>query len=557
MEHDPYSQICTDINTQLFRRLERSGDVRHQFAPKGTSAAVLHNKNLKHWFQALGDSDVDLTAVDFIQRIYDRDLHNFLAIIIFANCSQQAAKQFVKKVVAANHWPVHYDEGRILSELPASIPQLEYLFASDFIAHKFHSNQAFFCTVDIRRREEVRIEHPETQRLPYLSEQPLAEGSFGKVFKVRIAKGHFFDPNSTTHANYNTEPLEVARKDYVVTEEFRAEDERDVMEKILNSTSRQCENILESFGSLNISGSTYSLFMPLAICDLRAYIMEHRTTKPSSLEAKAGFILCAVGLANGLSFLHNDIKTTELEELVCYHMDLKPDNILIFRERGRYIWKLSDFGMARIKIRRRYGQNEEERNFNSWFVRRLKPSREPSVEGTLNRRGEGTYLAPESMSANAAMTASSDVWSLGCVLSVLFAYLEDGRDGVTLYQATRMKYKRADGYDRFFVATTSFMPNKLHPVVEKWHDSLIKSARGRSSREGDAISHALNGLEDFIFKVNPESRKRAKDVVKLLEETYKIAMRLEETSISKNKNADKSIRNLWKSTTEKLRHDRG
>ncbi|KXJ91907.1 kinase-like domain-containing protein [Microdochium bolleyi] len=293
--------------------------------------------------------------------------------------------------------------------------------------------------------------------------------------------------------------------------------------------------------------------MPLAICDLRTYMMDLHKTHPSTLEAKARFIQSAVGLAEGLSFLHNDIKT-ELEDLVCYHMDLKPDNILIFFEKGRYIWKLSDFGMARIKIRRRTGQHrEEEKDFNSWFERRVRPQKEPSTDGTINRRGEGTYLAPESMSANPIMNTSSDVWSLGCVLSVFFTYLDSGHEGIVAYQKTRMRHSQANGFDRFFLATSSFRANQVHPDVDRWHHGLIKAAKARSLQEGQAVEYVLKQLESSIFKVDPRDRRSARDVVAILRNTYRFLTRSEEEFASKQQRPGNTLWAPWKTMTDRLR----
>ncbi|KAH7026591.1 kinase-like domain-containing protein [Microdochium trichocladiopsis] len=557
MAQNAYTKICTDINTQLFRRLERADDVRHQFAPNGTAAAVLHRSNLALWFRSLDDDELGIDEATFIQRIQSRKLYEFLAILIFATNPLEAAKRFVLQLVAVEEWPVTFpghQTNEHLASLPATRPQLSFLFANEFHAYQFYSTQATFCAIVLQRRAEVLVDHPERQRLPYLLEQPVAEGSFGKVFKVRIASGHFYDPSSQTSARYNTEPLELARKDYLVSSEFRAEDERDIMDQILGSYSRKPENILENFGSLNIAHSTYSLFMPLAICDLRAYMMDLHKTQPTSIEAKSKFILSAVGLAEGLSFLHNDIQTPDLEELVCYHMDLKPDNILIFFENGRYVWKLSDFGMARIKFRHRTGQHrEEEKDFNSWFVRRMRPNREPSTDGTVNRRGEGTYLAPESLSANPNMNTSSDVWSLGCVLSVLFTYLDGGHEGIVSYQRARMKHSQANGYDRFFIANTGFRANQVHPEVDKWHHKLIKSAKLRSLQESQGVSYALKQLETAVFRVDPRDRRSARDIVAILRYTYRLMNRSEENSTARNSHETNTMKAQLRGMTTRLR----
>ncbi len=37
------------------------------------------------------------------------------------------------------------------------------------------------------------------------------------------------------------------------------------------------------------------------------------------------------------------------EQLQCYHLDLKPQNILVFEMGCNDIWKISDFGISKIK----------------------------------------------------------------------------------------------------------------------------------------------------------------------------------------------------------------
>ncbi|EON97714.1 putative ankyrin repeat protein [Phaeoacremonium minimum UCRPA7] len=315
-----------------------------------------------------------------------------------------------------------FAELQALSRLPASREDLIDLFGNVVAADKFFSIQGCFCVIVLRKGEEVCISDASTRRLPYLEEQPLNKGAYGKVSRVVVAKGHFFDPKPVTEGfEYNVRDLEMARKDYEINNKNfprAGQEEREIMDKILGGSLRsgRCENIVDNWGSLEIAPDTYSLFMPKAICDLRAYMTEHHALPPATSGAKAEFIACAAGLASGLAFLHGGMKTQEFEDMVCYHMDLKPDNVLIFHEGGRYVWKLSDFGMARVKIRRRGpGGYERERDFNSWFRRRWHQQQpaDPSLSATVNRRAEGTYQPPESVSQERKMTTKSDVWSLG------------------------------------------------------------------------------------------------------------------------------------------------
>jgi serine/threonine protein kinase len=293
------------------------------------------------------------------------------------------------------------------------------------------------------------------------------------------------------------------------------------MKKIL-SADRACKNIVDYYGSVAIGLTTYSLFMPMAICDLKVYMMELHDTKPNTISDKAEFIRCAHGLAGGLNFLHNGMRSANGERLVCYHMDLKPSNILIYRDKGDgespFIWKISDFGMSRVKVRRGGEGVDSESNFNSWFLRRPK-AQEPSTSGTMNRRGEGTYLAPEAIAATPTMKTGSDVWSLGCVISVLFAYLEEGAPGVDRYSAKRGDLDSADGYDRFFIRARGWGPFKPHPVVKEWHDRLIHHAKQRNRKEADAVEYMLGRLDNRVFK-EQSKRCNVTDMETMLWNTY-------------------------------------
>lgn len=82
-------------------------------------------------------------------------------------------------------------------------------------------------------------------------------------------------------------------------------------------------------------------------------------------------------------------------------MDLNPSNVLLSAERIedldaiRQVWKLSNLGMSRIQVRRHGRGTVKENEFASLFIRRKKVEDTPPF-GAVNRRGENTYLPPES-----------------------------------------------------------------------------------------------------------------------------------------------------------------
>lgn len=530
MASETFDILCNQVYWQLYNKLERKDDPNLRFATNGTAERVLHSDLLIRLFQTLLIADhtavqqFGLTEDELAERVDDRELHDFLAVLLFASCGIEAARRFTKKLVARNDWPLKgRSTGQDIHLLPASRDDLLHLFKDSVIVDKFCSLQACFSTVVIRNRQEVIVESLTSQRLPYLEEEELGSGSFGKVFKVKIAKGHFKD---TRHGTLNATTMDVARKDYITTTQFDGEKERNMMERILTGSNRKCENILGNYGSFRIGTNAYSLFMPCAICDLSDYMTKYHPTRPGSVRRKAEIVLSAKGLAEGLDFLHNEMKGPDQQDMVCYHMDLKPSNILIFRDTAydggtRFVWKLSDFGMARVKYRRR-GQTveREEMDFNSAFLQRIQPETERSPSGTRNRRGEGTYLPPESLTSTRTMTTASDVWALGCVLSVVFVYLEDGGEGVENYQLRRLRHGDSDGYDRFFVRGRRFTPNKDHPEVNKTHTRLIHKAAHRQAEEMHAVHFMLKYLEHRVLVLDHRKRDGVKIVKEKLSQTY-------------------------------------
>jgi serine/threonine protein kinase len=136
----------------------------------------------------------------------------------------------------------------------------------------------------------------------------------------------------------NDQELRLARKDFELNAADRAyEKERDVLREIVRNAKKH-NNIMKSLGSLEI-GSTYSLFMPLANCDLKRF-MEMNPTPPGSPTHKAKFVQCAAGLAGAIVYLHDELESPVYEKLSCFHMDLKPQNILVVidRDTGEQEW---------------------------------------------------------------------------------------------------------------------------------------------------------------------------------------------------------------------------
>ena len=138
------------------------------------------------------------------------------------------------------------------------------------------------------------------------------------------------------------------------------------------------------------------------------------------------------GIAEAIQFLHRKLPEEDGE---CYcHMDLKPDNIVVFNEPHSPVgvWKVIDFGISKLR-----------RPTLTYAWTRVKgstnPPRKTFTIGTKAAQQGGTYQAPEVneeiQEANKkgierdvpgevngkTMGRRSDVWSLGCILAEVLA----------------------------------------------------------------------------------------------------------------------------------------
>ncbi|KAJ5765990.1 uncharacterized protein N7511_003606 [Penicillium nucicola] len=519
MASDNYAEICDQIYARIMKRLEDSylnGTRVARFAPIGTAEEVLKPEILYRFFRSLQLPQIRVDTL--VQRLDQRKLHKFLAILIFTSCTIATARTFTIKLLAPTdtEWP------QSLSILPADRESLESIFGEPVTPDKILSTQACFCPIMICKKKNDHIESLERECLPYLEQELRGKGAFGMVYRVKIAQRHFFSPNL---GSANSDPIDVARKDF----HNREDTELDVLQQIL-ACKRPSPNIIEIYGSLEIGSVGCSIFMPLAIEDLRAHMKDDTRPRPGATE-RTDMILAAAGVAEGLEFLHNNMEKPLGGKLVCYHMDLKPDNILIFPERidenGKliYIWKISDFGMSHI----RHQEDEAESHENVFTRLFLEKRVVESLAGASNMRLEGTYLAPESLLPGKTMKTSSDVWSLGCIISVLFTYLVEGTAGVAKYEEIRSSHRNANGRDRFFVANTTFGHPKINSKIGLYHDLLVKKASQQIPQEGQALRSILTYLERHILLLDQKKRHPAKQLKKELESTHHAYKELDNT----------------------------
>ncbi|KAI0135117.1 kinase-like protein [Daldinia grandis] len=517
MTSPSFNEILRDLYNQIHEKLERRDISDRRFAQVGTTQAVLAPYNLRRLFCSLVPPNDSLEThfgpritVDLLaSRTEERSLHDFIAILIYSRCSKESFRCFTRKLLTCpsdpDSWPIVYSGQTRIDQLPAERGQLEQIFGVDNgpDINSFIDMQPCFCPI-VLHGGDVQWADGEKQRLPYLlDEEEIGMGSYGVVYRVVIAKGYLVNKSTSM---VNSEPMPMARKDFEKNDHFRKE--LGTMKQILY-TPRKSKNVVETFGSLQLDESIFSIFMPLAECDLRAWM---RDNAPPILESeKADVLEYASGLADGLEFLHSEIRDSSGNRMVCYHMDLKPANVLVFydREHGKLVWKISDFGMSRVKVSHNH-TNTADQDISLLFEKRRGDT---SVSDTVNRRLEGTYLAPESSISVRNMNEKGDIWSLGCVISVVLTYINEGQEGIDTYadrRAATSKSSRAGDKDHFFLISRYRTPPKPHPAIKEHHRRLIKESNRRSSGEGKVMKEVLNYIEEKVLELDPRRREPAR-----------------------------------------------
>jgi serine/threonine protein kinase len=197
-----------------------------------------------------------------------------------------------------------------------------------------------------------------------------------------------------------------------------------------------CDVILKNFASF-VHGSSLNIIYPLADLDLHTFLEGNYTAFQNRADAfKPRHMLGQIrSLASALQFLHAELYIDgQMSE--CAHLDLKPDNILVFwRDDGGTDecagqWKITDFGISVVRSREP-GSGQTERRTGQRLapgdIAREISSRERSL--IQAPRGPGPWQPPEMQEGR--VTKSSDLWSFGCILATVLAFTLGGPEKVS------------------------------------------------------------------------------------------------------------------------------
>ncbi|KAH8891996.1 kinase-like protein [Thozetella sp. PMI_491] len=340
------------------------------------------------------------------------------------------------------------------------------------IAREFFEQQWEFTAPQLARDVLHRVLHPRC-RLPYTYNEQIDEGGFGKIYKITVHPDHQMVPLLSEGPGQ-----EMVRKEFKIlapTSGNSKEDEEDHDNEmrclsILNELKHP--NIIHMLGSYTHNERHNLLFPHVRDGNLENLL---RSPRYEQFRLDETFLTALCELSSAISDVHWYTLAKLNIEMVGFHHDLKPKNILV---RGS-TFVLADFGLSRLQ----------------------KASERPK---SMFEGGAGMYLAPECEDCDAefekhSVSRSSDIWSFGCIMAEILTFMQKGTEGLEEF---RLKRKVKIGAERIAA---------FHAGIRTPNRHALDWIEGRKGEPGH-FSGPLVGLILSMLDMQPENRPGTREV---------------------------------------------
>jgi serine/threonine protein kinase len=279
------------------------------------------------------------------------------------------------------------------------------------------------------------------------------------------------------------------------------------------------DNIVKYLGTYQFGDKTFGFLFPLAATDLKTHMSSPR---PKSISAVVHILEQLLGLANALHYLHTGFVNEDRSYRNILHMDIKPSNILVFKDRAdsdKYTLQLADFGLSRVNERAQsvstqitvltehasQGQDSKPRAKANDRLFRFLSTQTSKVQGSTQSakvQGDRAYTAPEVELKNQKSSAS-DIWSFGCVLLECITWLCAGSEALERFKETIAREDTENSLGLWVQDGSAEVT--LKPTVKRLVDILSESADHEPSLEPLASLFRPGGVLDLM----PERRMDA------------------------------------------------
>jgi serine/threonine protein kinase len=321
---------------------------------------------------------------------------------------------------------------------------------------------------------------------PYIVRRQLGRGSYGTVHEVEFTAQQFlFEDTGSVNRQGQCYAVKHIRL-------VSANDREWHTANTLLKCVRKHTAIMQTLAAVRYP-EYLSLFYHVATYDLEHFMAKEQP--PSTFLTRRQMLSKMVDIADAISFLHNGLQLSQSGvKIQCYHLDLKPSNVLVVDGPDGSVLKLADFGISSVK------QGNTENNLRSLFRVQSSMTLVDSAKNTWGRQnGADVCLAPEASEPSSApyrgVNSAADVWSYCAMLSIFVAWVWNGCAGMEHFRNARWSYNGDVKTDQVFTKRESSDAGpedcrfKRKEGVDRWFSSLAQPEESlQSKRENDELS---------------------------------------------------------------------
>jgi Protein kinase domain len=261
----------------------------------------------------------------------------------------------------------------------------------------------------------------------------------------------------------------------------------------------------------------FNIILPLADADLQQFLYEKNFE--GAWDNVVDVIKEASNLASAVKWLHEG-QTISGKVLVCCHMDIKLDNVLVYLKDNPPVgwWKISDFGISSLQERKKELAAPRRPTSALLTVPTMSPAESLRIITaqikTSVKRPAGAFSAPE-VEAGEDVGPESDIFSFGCILFQVLARVAGGIPLLKKLDEKRASFENGSRNDHFCQRVGG--GKALHKDVSRW----LKSPDGlRGSLSDRSMIMNCKGLIGKTLEIASDARPSA---AKLHDELVKIA----------------------------------
>lgn len=225
-------------------------------------------------------------------------------------------------------------------------------------------------------------------------------------------------------------------------------------------------------------GERFNILFPYAKANLQDYLRKEQAPRNRQV-SKNPMWEQVLGITEALSKMINFQDPDDNRGLKGYHLDLKPQNVLVFIERApgrpsKEVFRISDFGQSEF----------------------IDVGNSGTTSTLIGANGTDAYAPPEYYGIGASPVY--DVWSLGIIVLEILAFAIRGTDGL-IHESTGLdKARETKG--------------------SEYHNSRFFSGRGQSALVKQEILTWLDDLVEDLVLQDVEREQFVKPLVKLIRE---------------------------------------